>query len=108
MLGAGQLNRRITIQRPSRADNAHGGAVTSWMDVTGAWAQMIPLRGGEALQEAVLRDVQLWKVTIRFRTEVSTDWRILFKGEALNIRTCADPDGRRRWLVMTCESGVRT
>jgi len=102
------LNRKIMLQRPTRADNAHGGTVTSWSDAAPAWAQMIPLRGGEALQEAVLRDVQMWKVTIRFRGDVTTDWRIMFDGAPLNIRTCADPDGRRAWLVMTCESGVRT
>ena len=102
------LNRKVTLQRPVRADNQHGGATKGWTDAGPVWAQMIPLRGGEALQELVAREVQLWKVTIRFRGDVTPDWRIMFEGAPLNIQSAADPDGRRTWLVMTCESGVRT
>jgi len=108
MLGAGDLNRKIMFQRPARVGNMQGGSVKSWTDAGAAWAQMIPLRGGEALEQSVLRGTQLWKVTVRFRADVSTDWRVLFGEQPLNILTCADPDGRRAWLVMTCESGVRT
>lgn len=104
----GNLNRRITIQAPARADNGKGGHTKSWADAGDAWAEMIPLRGGEALSQAVLESRQVWKVTIHYRADVTTECRILFEGRPLNIQTAEDPDGRRRWLVMTAESGGRT
>lgn len=107
-LGAGQLNRRVMLQRETRMSNGQGGYVKDWTDAGEAAAQMIPLRGGEALEQSLLHSVQVWKVTIRFRPDVTTGWRLLFQGAPLNIQTCVDPDGRRRWLVMTCSSGMRT
>lgn len=104
----GDLNRRIVLQQPDRTDNGRGGSAKAWEDVATVWAQMIPLRGNEALSENLLRDNQLWKVTIRFNGSVTPDWRFTHGGREFNIRSAEDPDGRRHWTVMTAESGVRT
>lgn len=105
---AGDLNRRLLIQQPTRAPNGQGGFVKGWDDVLTVSAQMIPLRGQEAVAHNLLTSGQLWKVTIRFRRDLTTDWRLMLGDMPLNIRSCQDPDGRRQWLVMTCESGVKT
>ena len=103
-----QFNRKITLQQPARVSNGKGGFDKSWSSFRDVHAQMIPLRGNEALSDNLLREVQLWKVMIRFIDGVTPDWRILFDGRVLNIRSCEDMDGGRRFLTMTCESGVRT
>lgn len=107
-MGASKYNRLIGLQTPIRANNGQGGSVKSWSASTPLWAEMIPLRGQEAVVHNLATSGQLWKVTIRFRAGVTTDCRLMFGTVSLNIRSCQDPDGRRRELVMTCESGVKT
>lgn len=107
-LRAGRLNRRVVIEKPVRVANGAGGFAKGWAPAGKAWAEMIPLRGDEALEHSVQRSTQIWKVTMRWRAGVDEQCRLIFAGKPLNIRTCEDPDGMRAELVMTCESGAAT
>ena len=104
-----RFNRRISIEEPTRTANGAGGYTKGWAAITDGevWAEMIPLRGGEALERQVLAATQLWKVTIRWRDDVTVEQRVVFEGRPMNIRAAQDPDGRRFELVMTCEEGVK-
>ena len=42
---AGKMDRRVTLQRPVRADDGHGGKVTTWTDVATVYAEVKTLRG---------------------------------------------------------------
>lgn len=108
MTDSRKLNRRVMIQAPERVDNGKGGSVKTWANLQEVWAEMIPLRGSEALDQVLKEQKQIWKVTIRHRDDVSPDHRLMFMAKPLNIITAEDPDGTRKWLVMTAESGVRT
>lgn len=103
-----RLNRRIAIELPARTPNGSGGFIKGWSAPRKIWAEMIPLRGGEAVTHALQRSTEIWKVTIRYRPDANTDCRITSRGEILNIRTCVDPDGSRTELVLTCESGTES
>ncbi|NBS77711.1 MAG: head-tail adaptor protein, partial [Betaproteobacteria bacterium] len=46
-LRAGQMNRRITLQRPSTAQDTYGGPVRTWTDLGTFWAEIQPLSGRE-------------------------------------------------------------
>jgi SPP1 family predicted phage head-tail adaptor len=107
-LAAGRLNRRISIEAPVRSPNGQGGFTKGWAPTFDVWAEMIPLRGEEAVQHNLQTSRQLWKVTIRWRAGINEECRAMFNGKPLNIRTCEDPNGRREQLVMTAESGVST
>jgi SPP1 family predicted phage head-tail adaptor len=107
VIAAGKRNRRVTIQSSSRAPDGKGGQTVTWADMKTVWAEMIPLRGQEALAQAVVKSVQLWKVTILYRAGITTQHRLIYDGKVLNIRSCEDPDGRRAELVMTAEGGVK-
>ena len=109
-----RLREPVTIQEKNLVDNGRGGRKRpdggpEWIDVTATpiRAEIIALRGGEALTQSVQRSSQLYRVTIRNRPGVTTAHRLLWKGVSLNIRT-APPSTDRATLVMTCESGVAT
>lgn len=114
-LPAGRLRERVTLQERNVTDNGRGGrrapvGEQPWRDVVrDIAAEVIALRGDEALTLGVQRSTQLYKVTIRARSGVTTAHRLMWMGIALNIRT-APPSMRSRGadLVMTCESGVAT
>jgi len=104
-----RFNRRIEIELPTRTPNGAGGFEKGWAAPIKVWAEMQTIRGSkEALEHMILKEQQLWKVTIRYRADVNSDARIKYLGKPLNIRSCQDPNGMFQELVMTCESGVNT
>jgi SPP1 family predicted phage head-tail adaptor len=111
MLSPGRLNSRVTIQRDDKVE-VGTGFEANWVDVATVWAEVLPANGGEAFSQGILRQTQFYRVTIRMRNDVTPEHRLIWRtrgAEAvLNIRTCADPDGRREALLMTAESGVAT
>ncbi len=106
-----RLRERVTIQEPNVEDNGRGGRRTPagqepWRDVAKeVAAEIVPLRGGEALSQSIQRSTQFYRVTIRKRAGLTTAHRLVWNGIALDIRT-APPSTDRSTLVMTCESGV--
>lgn len=92
------------------ADDGNGGQTETWVEVLTVWARILPTGGREALEAGALTGVQGWRVTIRYRAamdgEEGTQYRFVWNGRDLNIRSIADPDGLRTWLTAFCESGV--
>jgi head-tail adaptor len=108
-----RFRERVSIQQKNLIDNGRGGRARpaggpEWIDVaTDIGAEVIPLRGDEALQNAVLRSVQLYRITIRARTGVTITHRLMWGDVAMNIRAVALSVDRRD-LVMSAEAGVPT
>jgi head-tail adaptor len=110
-LDPGKLTKRVRIEAPDLIDNARGGRKPNpdnggWREIKTVWAEIIALRGEEATRNSVERSVQLWKVTIRMRPDVSTVCRLVWKDLPMDIKSAApneDGDG----LVMTCETGAK-
>lgn len=99
-LRAGQLDRRIRLQRPVTATNAIGESVTNYVDVdpSPTWARVVQGVGSE---QFVASDVHSAKspVTfeIRWRRDVGPKWRILFEGFVYEVDHVAEV-GRREGL----------
>ena len=102
-----RLKQQIRIDTPVKADNGRGGRSATWSELATVWAEVIPLRGGEALQQGIERGTQFWRVTIRTRGGVGLEQRLIWNGLTMNIRTVA-PNLTRDGLVMTAESGALT
>ncbi len=115
-LSAGRLRSRVRIEEPAGlVDNNRGGRRAA---PGGAWkplaeqvaAEIIALRGEEAVETAVLRSKQLWRITIR-RRPILTGWRLVWTdpvlGEVIgNIRAAA-LNGSNDGVVITAESEGR-
>lgn len=104
-----RMRERVVIQEPNTVDNGRGGrrvptGEPAWRDVSQAVAaEIIPLRGGEALALGVQRSTQLYRVTIRKPAGgITTEHRLMWGGIVLDIRT-APPSIDRFNIVMTCE-----
>lgn len=109
-----RLRERITIEAKNLVDNGKGGrkrpeGEPEWKPVflKPIAAEVIALRGDEALSNAVLRSVQLYRVTIRTRAGITPGNRIVWGAVVMNIKSAARSVDRRS-IVMTCESGVAT
>lgn len=110
-----RLRDRVTIQEKNLVDNGVGGrrvpdGGVKWRDVDTVAAEIIPLRGGEALDHLVQRARQLWRVTIRPRTGLAPSMQLVWHDPMLGtvtaaIRAIASTE-KRDGLVITAESGA--
>jgi len=103
----------IAIERRNLVDNGKGGrkrpdGEPEWIAVAPeVHAEIVPLRGDEALNHLVQRQMQLYRVTISARPGITADMRLMWGTVPLNIKSAALSTDRRD-LVMTAESGVPT
>lgn len=102
----GRLRRRVTLQTKARVADGGGGAAESWQNIAIVWARVQPLLQPERQHAEQIQSRGGFKVTIRYRTDVSTHDRVLLDGEALAIKRVRDPDDRHRWLELDCEQGA--
>lgn len=106
-----RLRERIDIEEKNLVPNGAGGrkpppGEDRWKVVaTGVAAEIVSLRGGEALSEGILRSNEIYRVTIRKRPGINTKQRIVWGGVVMDIKT-APPSTDRATIVMTCESGA--
>lgn len=103
----GRMRERVDIQVIALTPDGAGGNTKGWSAIAQDVAcEVLPLNGGEAFSQGVARNTQFYRVTMRYREDVTPRHRLWWRGKALNIRTCADPDNKRASLVLTVESGA--
>lgn len=107
MIGNGQRNRRMSVQRASEVSDGQGGLTTSWATIWTGLVKANPVAGKEALVAGTLRDVQPWRIEM-LTCDVTTadrmvaDW--LPAGFVIDVQSVADLDGRGRSLVVFGEA----
>jgi head-tail adaptor len=114
-LRAGQLRDLMELQeRVDSLDAANAPLPPSWRMICRLWADVKQLQGFrqteiEAPHAQQLMASSAYKVTVRFRSDVTAKHRLLWIGPpdmSMNILSVADPDGRRRRLVLICQAGL--
>lgn len=108
-LDRGRLNKRVTIEAPTRQDNGQGGEIVTWDPLPAratVWAEIIGLSGDEALMAGVLRGVQQWRVTIGRRDEVTPEHRLTRPGQVYEIKSAMPDPKSEDGTVLICETGT--
>ena len=104
--GAGTLRERVEWQRAAQSADGQGGFARAWTTAMTLNAEVVPVTGRETLIGGALQGVEMWDVVVRYRPAIGVADRLLWRGRTLNIRSAADPDGRRRVTQIAAESGV--
>jgi len=108
MLSAGQLNERVTFQSVSRTKGDMGGQVETWADHATVWANVRQPSSRELVAAAQMQSTMDHVITVRYRTDITSDMRVMWRGRALEIvGDPYDPDGRRVEMKLRCMSGAR-
>lgn len=101
---AGRLRHRIEVQRRTDVGDGAGGYTGQWATFLTLSAEVIGLAGREAMIAGALTGVTPYRITIRYRRDVSVQHQLIHEGRKLNIRSINDPDGLGRWLTLVCDN----
>lgn len=106
-LAAGQLYQRIAIEEPTATQDAAGQPIRTWSALAGP--ALLPARvetvtGGETLRgRQVTADAQI-VFTTRYRSDVTTQMRVVYESGYYNIVRASDPYGDKRELRIECRA----
>ena len=104
----GARRHRVVIETRTDTGQTGGGVSSSWATLATVWASVQPLKGMERLHAQQLESPVTHKVTIHYRSDVTTKHRLTWGSRTFNIRSVVDVDERRRATEMICEEGVGT
>lgn len=102
MLHAGEMRERVTIQAPSTTRTASGAARLGWANSATVWAKVSSLSGREVLQSMQANVIVTHRLYMRFRPDVNTESRLIWRGQVLEV-VVALPKNNRSELEVLCK-----
>ncbi len=107
-LTAGQLDQRLTLQQRATGNDVLGQPSGAWIDVATVWGRARPLRSRELFAAGQVQNVSDVEFTLRWRADVATTWRVLWRDTPHDITgEPIDVDGQRQWLQLLASTGLR-
>lgn len=104
MVRAGTMRDLVTLLSFTPTDDPRFGQTPGWTSFAQEWANVVPLAGTQAGAETFdsqgVQGQTCYTVTMRYRPDVDSTDRIQYRNQTLEIVSVADPDGRRRQLVI--------
>jgi SPP1 family predicted phage head-tail adaptor len=102
-MNPGALRSRIIIEEKSIANNGFGGHSETWSALATVWAKVEHLSGRELQMAQQVAPEITYEMTIRYRSDINTNYRIYYAGQYFNIRDIKDLDNMHWWLFLKCE-----
>lgn len=99
----GKLDRRITIQSATFADDTFGEEIPTFTDLVSVWAKVTPLKASEDFDAEQLTSRRTLKFKIRYRKDLNTENRISYQGDFYDILSITEI-GRRCALEINAEA----
>lgn len=105
----GQMDQTITLQRQIETSDGIGGVTKAWGPVPfdpDVWAKVSVRAGGEAQEDGRMNARQSARFEIWNRADLSEMNRIIWNGEAWNIRSVLRSSSRRATIILVAERGA--
>jgi SPP1 family predicted phage head-tail adaptor len=98
----GRLRHLLVIEAREETDDGAGGVAVAWTPIGQAWARLEPTSGREGVNADRETALRRWRITLRYRDDVSPAHRFAHGSRHFDIETIVDPNGRRRFLICDC------
>lgn len=96
----GHLRERVALQSAMDAQNSVGDDVETFSTFATVFGRMEPM-GSTAIERAARETVtRRWRLTIRYRSDVTAAARVVWGTRQFNIEGVVNPDERRRFLSL--------
>jgi len=86
-VAAGKLRHRVTLQEQQTTKSPYGETVTEYVPADEVWADVNPLSMREHIASQALQAPITHRITIRFRPDITAEWRIAFRGKVYGIHS---------------------
>lgn len=97
-----QLRHRITIQRPTGAQDACGTPeAAGWEDVANVWANVRHQSGAESIKAGADVSIVRASIRLRWREGLNAGMRVLYAGGVYDIEAVL-PGGGRQYIDLVC------
>lgn len=106
---AGRLRHKVQVQSlvvGSPQYTPSGKPNSEWTDLFQTWASIEPLRGNELFRAQEFAAETEVRIRIRYRSDITTDMRIVYEGKYYNILAIIDEQLRHRELELMCSQGL--
>lgn len=101
---AGQLDKRIKIQKPPTGTDGFGQPVRDWAELATVWGSCADLNGREIMAAQAASSRVTSKVIIRYRPDVSAAERLVIGSDVYEIEYVLR-GGRNEYLTLMCRRG---
>ena len=105
LLGAGDLTRKVLIERPPTTTDANGAPYGDWTAVMRLNAKFGKRLGGESLGGGAFEAESTQTITVRYNPAITTAMRLSYAGRHFDILSISDVMGRHEWTELTCREG---
>lgn len=102
-MNIGQLRNLVKIQRHTTGQDSIGQPNTAWTDVATVWADIRYQRGMEAIRGGAEVGTAQCSIRIRWRTDVTTDMRVLYGSTAFEIKAVLPDMVTRGHVDLACQ-----
>mgnify|MGYP005862916515 CR=1 FL=1 len=100
---SGELRHRVVLQQLVAGEDDYGQPTDTWQNMATVWAKIEDLAGREYFRAQQVPTAQIsTRITIRYRSDVKPEMRIVWGDRTFNIAAVLDPDGRNRELQIMC------
>lgn len=100
----GNLRERVTLQDFTSTDDGFGGRIEEWYDVAEVWARIEPVKAGEQLIAGGIQSITDVLVHVRHRDDITSQWRIIWRGIVYRITGARNLDERGQFLTLDATS----
>lgn len=108
-LTAGKLRHLIDFQSEQMTADGGGGNTLAWTSfVSGVRGFINPVSANERVFGQRLEHNITHRLWVRYRTDVSSEHRVLYSGRSMQIRGIRNLEERNQWLEIDLEEGVVT
>lgn len=96
----GAMRERVAIYSQAQTVDEVGDITTTWTQVATCWARMEPLSANQV--ELAGRDdaIRRYQMTVRYRTDITTNSRITWRGRRFDVQGVTDPTEQRVFLTV--------
>jgi len=106
-IAIGDLRHSILIRNFTTAQSSSGQINKTWGTLATVWAKVEMATGRDLIGAQTIVPSTVLRVTIRHRTDVTSDLRLQINSEDYNILgEPQDLDGRKMWLQILCSKVV--
>lgn len=101
-MNAGTLDRKVDFLQYQEVENEVGATEQKLVKVCSTWARIEPLRGREYYEAQRVKELDNFKITIRYRKNIDSNMIIQYQQQQYEIKTVTDPYMAHTVLEIYC------